>query len=162
MYYNQFYFDDMEQTGNQIRIKNKLKAKNLMALSVNFLDPDVLQQMQKIFMNLTPQEMDTFKKYLNNRDYLRNSFQNPKEQAIINKISRLALASAPKDEYLNKIMKKYNQNLEEIDRLKIETTKTIDGVKVNKLIEQIDILNDENVQLFEKVTEYREKNKQNS
>jgi hypothetical protein len=159
MFNNQFFYDDMEQTGNQIRIKNKIKAKNLMTLAINFVDDDVLAEIQKVFLSMTPDEMSKFKEYLNDKKYINARFNNPKEQQIINKISRIALSAIPKDEYLRKIMEEYNDNLNKIDDLKIETTKTIDGVKVNKFIEQIDVLNDRNIELIEKVNVYRENKK---
>ncbi|MEW5820590.1 MAG: hypothetical protein AB1782_10400 [Cyanobacteriota bacterium] len=157
MYGNQFYFDEMQQTGNKIRIKNKMKAKSLMALSVNFLDENVLAEVQKLFLSMTPQEMQKFKAYLNGRGYLKCGLNNSPESAIINKISRIALSSVPKDDYLRSIMKKYNENLNKIDELKIQTTKIIDGEEINKLIAEIDQYNEENLTLLEKVNEYREK-----
>lgn len=156
MYNNQLFFADMEQTGTKIRLKNKLKAKNLMALSVNFLDKDVLNKVQKLFLDMSPEEMKTFKQFLNGKKYLNKNLPCPKEQAIINKICMLTLNSRPKDEYLRKIMNKYNENLNQIDELKIECTKIIDGKKVNEYIEQINELNDQNIQLYERVNAYRE------
>lgn len=156
MYNNQLFFEDMEQTGSRKRLKNKLKAKNLMALSVNFIDKNVLNEVQKLFLDMSPEELQNFKKYLNGKKYMNKSFTCPKEQAVINKICRLGLNSRPKDEYLRKIMDKYNENLNIIDGLKVEATKTIDGKKVNTFIEQIDQLNEENIQLYEKINTYRE------
>lgn len=157
MYNNQFYFDEMQQTGNTIRMQNKIKAKNLMSLSVNFIDKETLKQIQKVFLSMTPAEMKVFKDYLNGRKYLDYKSKNSPEHQIINKISKIALMSTPKDEYLKKIYTKYNQNLNEIDNLKIQTTKTIKAKEINDLIEQIHQLNEENVQLIEQVNAYREK-----
>jgi hypothetical protein len=39
MYGHHLHFDELQATGHKIRLKNKLKAKQLMTLSVNFIDP---------------------------------------------------------------------------------------------------------------------------
>jgi endonuclease III len=152
---NQFFFDEMEPTGDQIRIKNKMKVKNLMALAVNFADEETLKKIQNVFLSLTPKELDDFRKFLDDRSYIRSEGQKSKEYKIITQLSRIALSAEPKDENLKKIYKEFKENLEKIDDLKIQTTKTIDGVKVNKLIEEIDIINDRNIELMEIVSKYR-------
>jgi hypothetical protein len=154
MYQNHFYFDEIEQTGDKIRIINKMKAKNVMALAVNFLDEKTLAKVQNIFTNLSPDELNNFRNYLDDRKYLKNDLSS-KEYKIISQISRIALSSEPEDEYLKKIYTEYKKNLDRIDELKIQTTDTIDGMKVNKLIEQIDQYNDRNLELIEKVSQYK-------
>lgn len=156
MYNNQFYFDEMQQTGHKIRMQNKMKAKNLMALSVNFIDKETLKQIQKVFHNMTPSEMKAFKDYLNNRKYLDFNSKHSKESQIISTISKIALMSTPKDEKLSAIYKKYNQNLNKIDDLKIQTTKTFNAKEISNLILEIDELNEENIKLIEQVNSYRE------
>lgn len=149
--------DEMESTGNKIRIENKIKAKNVMALAVNFIDDDTLAKIQEVFASLEPHELDNFKTYLDKRHYMTKSFNPRLGDKIINQITRIALYSDPEDEYLNGLYNEYKKNLDIIDDYKIKSSETINIDKVTNCLNQIDAYNERNVALIEKVNEYREK-----
>lgn len=158
MYQSNLYFDEMNATGNKIRLKNKMKAKNLMLLAVSFVDEGILSKIQKIFLDLTPEEMEGLKEYLEKREYLSaGPAHSTREQKILGKVVNAALSSTPKDKYLAEIMAEYNKNLNIIDDLKVKTTKTCNVLETRELIDQINHYNDRNVDLIEKVNQYREK-----
>ena len=157
MYKNHFGFDELEATGHKIRAKNKMKAKNLMQLSVNFVDPDSLGKVQHLLLSLPPEKLKLFKNFLNDRDYLNSSSHQSPEYKILRKIANIALLSVPKDPYLKKLLSEYTKNLKEIDDLKIQSTQTIHADKLTEIMAKIDEHNEENIIIFERVDEYRKK-----
>lgn len=144
-------------TGDEIRKRNKLKAKNLMALAATFSDMDTLTKIQGIFAGMSPADMERFKRFLNNRQYVRAEFANPKDLRIINEITKIALNTTPSDPFLNKAYKRYNENLEAIDQLKVKTVETDNNDSLDELLDDINRLNDENVALLEQVKAYSNK-----
>ncbi|OGH98805.1 MAG: hypothetical protein A2104_01480 [Candidatus Melainabacteria bacterium GWF2_32_7] len=146
-YYN-YCFDEIENTGDTIRRKNKIKAKNLMNIAVSFNDEETLQKIQNILFSLSPEEMQIFKNYLNDRKFLRMSNHNSEEQKVINKIVGIAVSSVPKDKYLRDIYEEYTKNLNIIDEIKIRLTKTTNYKELNILMEKLDDYNERNVELL--------------
>lgn len=157
MYGNHLYFDELSATGNKIRIKNRLKAKNLMVLAVNFIDEDTLSKIQELFLDLSPEDMEKFKTYLTNRHYLSKSSKYAEERKILAKVANVALLALPSDENLQKIMNDYNKNLKIIDDLKIKATKTCDPEQLTELILTINDYNEQNIKLLEQINNYRNK-----
>ncbi|MEW5822542.1 MAG: hypothetical protein AB1782_20280 [Cyanobacteriota bacterium] len=157
MYNQNFCLDEIEATGNKIRIQNKMKAKNVMALAVNFVDDQTLAKVQQVLLNLDEKEVDALKTYLDKRQYMKPAFQNSLGNKIVNKISRIALFSTPEDEYLQKLYSEYKDNLEMIDGLKIQSAQTTDMEEATECIQMIHIYNERNIELIEKVNAYRDK-----
>lgn len=156
MYYNAFCMDEIESSGNKQRIENKIKAKNLMALAVNFVDDAQLARVKEVFDDLQPAELTAFKKYLDNRDYLKSPYQNMLGHKIISKLCRIALYSEPEDEYLNSLYTEYKKNQDIIDELKIQATQTFKYDSITRIIDEIGDLSERNIELLEKVNTYRD------
>lgn len=156
MYYNAFCMDEIESNGNKQRIENKIKAKNLMALAVNFVDDAQLARVKEVFDDLKPAELTAFKKYLDNRDYLKSPYQNMLGHKIISKLCRIALYSEPEDEYLNSLYTEYKKNQDIIDDLKIQSTQTFKYDSITRIIDEIGDLSERNIELLEKVNTYRD------
>ncbi|MFH0702851.1 MAG: hypothetical protein V2B14_04855 [bacterium] len=161
MYYHNYCLDEIESTGDNVRRKNKLKAKNYMSLAISFIDDYTLSKIWDILLNLPPDEMKNFKEYMKERKYLKKRINNDSEQKIINKIIGIATTSLPKDVYLRKIHEEYNKNLNKIDELKIEASKTMSCIKQTKIIAEIKEYNDRNIQLMENINKYREEKEKN-
>ncbi|MGD9580525.1 MAG: hypothetical protein AB7V50_04075 [Vampirovibrionia bacterium] len=157
MYNHAFCLDEIESNGNKQRIENKIKAKNMMALAVNFIDDTQLEKISDVFNELSPAELVAFKSYLDNREYLKSPYMNILGHKVINKLCRIALYSEPKDEYLKGLFKQYKQNQDIIDDLKIQSTKTFNYKTINSIIESIDEYSEKNIELIEKVNKYRDK-----
>lgn len=155
MYNNAFCMDEIESNGNKQRIENKIKAKNMMALAVNFVDDAQLARVKEIFDNLNSAELTAFKNYLDNRDYLKSPYMNMLGHKIISRLCRIALYSEPENEYLNGLYKEYKKNQDIIDDLKIQATQTFDCDTITKIIESIDDYSEKNIDLIEKVNTYR-------
>lgn len=149
--------DQFDETGDRVRIQNKMKAQNLMALSISFADQDTLKRIQKVFHSLPPNEIASFKKFLDNRQYLSRTQLNSKCTQILNKLCKIALMTEPRNLTLRKIHNEYNNNLEAIDKMKISATQTKDFDEIDDLIESINNLNDRNIQLFEEVNKYSQR-----
>ncbi|EKE02884.1 MAG: hypothetical protein ACD_20C00317G0019 [uncultured bacterium] len=146
-YYN-YNIDEIENTGDTIRRKNKIKSKNLMNVAVSFNDEETLKKIQNVLLSLSPEEMMMFKEYLNDRKFLKRSNHKLDEQKVINKIVGIAVSSVPKDKYLKEIYEEYTNNLNIIDKIKIKTTQTTDCRELNMLIEKLDEFNNRNVELL--------------
>lgn len=155
MYNNAFCMSEIESNGDKQRIENKIKAKNLMALAVNFVDDTQLARVKEVFDDLKPAELTAFKKYLDNRDYLKSPYQNMLGHKIISRLCRIALYSEPENEYLKGLYTEYKNNQDLIDDLKIQSTQTFKCDEITKLIDQIHDLSDRNIELLEKVNTYR-------
>jgi ABC-type phosphate/phosphonate transport system substrate-binding protein len=146
-------FDELEGNGDSIRLKNKQKSKNLMRVASAFADDATLLKLQQAFISLSPQEMQEFKSFLTNRDYL-NGNQRSAGQKILNFITQTVLSSDTQDDYLKSIVAEYNSNLDMIDQLKQETNVIVDGLVVSKKIHEIQEFSNRNCELFELVKHY--------
>lgn len=156
MYGNHLCFDELNASGHKVRMKNRMKARNLMMLAVNFLDSGTLARIQAYLAGLDPEDMARFKSYLRQRGYLSRTGEFARENRILDKISAIALTAMPQDDALSAIVNQYNANLEEIDRLKVLTTKTPEADILAELIRRIHALNDENVALLDRIKAYRQ------
>lgn len=147
----------MHNSGDDIRKRNKLKAKNLMALAVSFADKATLAKVQKVFLNMNQSQMEAFKKFLRRRQYIRPEFANPNDMKIINQITQIALRCEPEDEFLKKAYRKYNQNLELIDELKKKSVQADSDDNLHDILDQINDYNEHNIKLLEAVQNFSNK-----
>ncbi len=154
---NHLCFDELNASGHKVRMKNKMKARNLMMLAINFLDEGTLARIQEFLAGLDPEDMARFKAYLRQRGYLARGNEFARENKILDKIAALALTSLPEDAELQGIMRQYNENLEEIDRLKVLTTKTPEADILAELIARIHGLNEQNLGLLARIEDYRKR-----
>ncbi len=150
-----FHFDSLQATGNQVRLRNKLKAQSLMSLAVNFIDDLTLQKIQSVLENLSQEQLLRLKDFLKERRFIQGRPSD--ELKVLHKIAHYALHSIPGDAYLQGILNNYRQNLEYIDELKLETRHAQSDKELTSLIELIDRYNEMNLALFEDVNRYREK-----
>lgn len=154
-FYNQHLLNDIDTTGDTVRRKNKLKESNMMSMSVSFLDKSTLEKIREVFTSLSPEEMEGLKSFLNNKEFLRRS-STSESKKIIQKITKIALTSTPKDEKLKKIKDKFNSNLEKIDKVKVLLNTSKDNKEIGKLCFFLEKLHEQNMQLFEEINNYRE------
>lgn len=153
-YYNQHLLNDFDTTGDTVRRKNRMKQADIMSLSVSFIDPETLTRIKEVFTSLPPEEMLKLKEYLYNKEFLKRGNKNESGK-IVEKITQIALASTPKDETLKKIKKKFNDNLEKIDRLKQAISQSDEPEEMNQLYFILETLNEQNAELFGQINEYR-------
>jgi hypothetical protein len=156
MYGHHLHFDELQATGHKIRLKNKLKAKQLMTLSVNFIDPGVLRQFEYLLSNLSPQTLEQLKRCLDDKTYLSAQAQGTPALGILEEMAKIALCTTPKDETLRSLLAAYQQNLDAIDELKLGTTRARTSQELTPLMETMHKLYDSNMALLEQVNQYRE------
>ena len=151
-----FQFDELQATGNKVRIMNKMKMKNTMAMAVNFADPTIIARLQKVLNSMTPGDFNKFKQYLKDRKYLKQTFGRvSSEDSIINKMCQILLNSEPQDPYLKRVYNEFKENLNIIDEFKIACTQTNDLTQVADFIEIINQYNDRNAELFGLIQNYQ-------
>jgi len=154
---NQFHFQELNGNGDVVRLKRKMKARNLMVFSLNFVDDATLSKVQKVFHQLSPEDLARLKEYLNKKAYMDRAQTYANEHRLIQKVAQIALSSVPSDPELKGIMNKFNHNLEVIDDLKKKTIEVYEADKFREIMTEIDRYNDENMTLFEQVNRFRDR-----